>query len=127
MENKYTGEVPLKIGDVQGTLVYDWEAISIMRSTLDDKDLENLVQVDPKKLAIVAAAGFKRHNPELTAEVIIKHSPPIMEVAEAIDRALLFGLHGPENARKILEPLDKMKDDLEAQQEPKKKPPKKTK
>lgn len=108
MENKYTGEIPLKIGNIQGTLVYDWAAISVIKTTCTDKELENLAQMDPAKIAICLAAGFKKHNQEITAEVIMESSPPILEATEAMDRALLFAFHGKEAAAEMLETLDKI-------------------
>lgn len=129
MENKYTGEVPLKIGEHNGVLVYDWAAVSFVKTNLTPEELDNLAQVSPEKLALVAAAGFKKKSPEITVDVIMEASPSIMEVATAIDRALLFAFHGPENARQILEPIDKMNEDLAKGEEKKtpKKTPKKTK
>lgn len=110
MQNKYTGEVPLKIGDKEGILVFDWEALALARSNLSDKDFENIAQMAPDKLAILAAAGFRKHNPEMDVDFIMKSSPAIMIVANALDRALLFAYHGPETAKQILEPLDKAVD-----------------
>lgn len=107
MENKYTGEVPLNIGDKKGVLVYDWNALALVRSNLTQQEMDNLAQLHPEKLALLTAAGFKKKNPEITAEVIMEISPPIMELANAVDRALLFAYHGPEAARQILEPMDK--------------------
>ncbi len=112
MENKYTGEIPLKIGDHAGVLVYDWAALAVVKSTLSPQEMENLAQLAPDKLAALAAAGFKKKNPEITVEVIMQASPAIMDVATAVDRALLFAYHGPENARKILEPLDAIADQM---------------
>lgn len=107
MENKYTGEVPCKIGDKNGVLVFDYAALAIVRSQITQEELSNLAQLAPDKLAIMAAAGFKKKNPDITADYIMEQSPPIMELATAIDRALLSAYHGPERARQILEPIDK--------------------
>jgi hypothetical protein len=129
MENKYTGEVPLKIGDQDGILVFDWAALAAVKSQISQAEMDNLAQLAPDKLAIMAACGFKKKSPHLTLEVIMAASPPIMEVATAIDRALLFAYHGPEAARQILEPIDKAVDDFEKStaKESKKKSPAKTK
>ena len=107
MENKYTGEVPFKVGEKDGTLVYDYNALAVVKSQITQAELDNLAQLAPDKLAIMAAAGFQKKSPDITAEYIMDKSPPIMALATAIDRALLFAYHGPENARKILEPIDK--------------------
>lgn len=107
MENKYTGEVPLKVGDKDGILVYDWAALAVIKSNTTQAEIGNLAQMHPEKLALVMAAGFKKKNPDITVEYIMANSPPIMDAAQAVDRALLFAYHGPEEARKILEPLDK--------------------
>lgn len=129
MENKYTGEVPLKIGDHQGILVFDWAALAAVKSQITQAEMDNLAQLAPDKLAIMAACGFKKKSPEITLEIIMAASPAIMEVATAIDRALLFAYHGPEEARKILEPIDKAVDEFMAstEKESKKKPPEKMK
>ena len=107
MENKYTGEVPFKVGEKQGTLVFDYNALAIVKSQITQEELDNLAQLAPDKLAIMAAAGFKKLSPDITAEYIMDNSPPIMLLATAIDRALLFAYHGPEAARQILEPIDR--------------------
>lgn len=113
-ENPYTGKVPLKIGDQDGILFFDWDAITIVKTTISDDELTNLAQISPDKLAILAAAGFQKHCPDITADIVKAACPPIMEVATAVDRALLIAYHGPENARTILEPLDKMNADMDA-------------
>lgn len=114
MENKYTGEVPLKIGDKQGILVFDYAALGAVRSQISQAEMDNLAQMPPDKLAIMAACGFKKKSPDITLEYIMEQSPPIMALATAIDRALLFAYHGPEDARKILEPIDNAVAEYEA-------------
>lgn len=113
MENKYTGEVPFTVGKYNGTLVYDYAALAIIRSQITQDELDNLAQLSPDKLAIMAAAGFQKLSPEITQEIIMSVSPPIMLMATAIDRALLFAYHGPEQARAILEPIDKAVEEAE--------------
>ena len=129
MENKYTGEVPLKIGDQEGILVFDWAALAAVKSQITQAEMDNLAQLAPDKLAIMAACGFKKKSPAITLEVIMAASPPIMEVATAIDRALLFAYHGPEAARQILEPIDNAVNDFakSTAKESKKKSPAKMK
>lgn len=113
MDNKYTGEIDFTVGGVAGILVYDWAALGVVRSTITQEEWNNLAQLHPEKLAAVAAAGFKKKSPHITAAFIIENSPPIMEMANAVDRALLFAYHGPETARKILEPVDQLNKELE--------------
>lgn len=123
MENKYTGEVPLKVGDKQGILVFDYAALALVRSQISQNEMDNLAQLSPDKLAIMAACGFKKKSPDITADFIMEQSPPIMTLATAIDRALLFAYHGPEEARKILEPIDEAVAEYQAKEaESKKKP-----
>lgn len=113
MENKYTGEVPFKVGDKNGILVFDYAALAVIKSAIKPQEMDNLVQLSPEKLAIMAEAGFKKKSPDITASYIMEISPPVMQLAVAIDRALLFAYHGPENARKILEPLDNAAEEME--------------
>lgn len=129
MENKYTGEVPFKVGEIDGVLVYDYNALAIVKSQISQEELDNLAQLAPDKLAIMAAAGFLKKTPAITADIIMEASPPLMALATAVDRALLFAYHGPEQARKILEPIDKEVAKIEAaeRKEATKKNQKKTK
>ena len=124
MENKYTGEVPYSVGDKKGVMVIDYAALAAIKSKVTQADLENLVQMSPEKLAHMAACAFKKLSPEITYEYIMEQSPPIMQLAEAVDRAMLFSFHGPENARKILEPIDNAVDEFQ-ETNTKKKPQKK--
>jgi len=113
MENKYTGEVPFTVGEMNGVLIFDYTAMAAVKSAISAAEMENLAQLSPDKLAIMAEAGFKKKSPEITAAHVMKASPPIMALANAIDRALLFAFHGPEGAREILEPLDKAAEQIE--------------
>lgn len=116
MENKYTGEVPFRVGNMDGILVFDYAALAVVKSSITQDELDNLAQLMPDKMALVAAAGFKKKSPNITAETIMEHSPPIMALATAIDRALLFAYHGPDQARKILEPIDNAVAEIEAKE-----------
>jgi hypothetical protein len=124
MDNKYTGEVECQIGEQKGILLFDWAAMSVVQSVLTQQDLDNLVTVPADKLAECLAAGFKAKSPDITKEVIMEASPPIMYVCERFDRAMLYALHGPEDARKILEVADRLNEEAEAALK-KNKPPKK--
>jgi len=93
--NKYTGDVELEIAGQIKTMRFDWRAISDARSVLDtDITKTDFRLLELPVLSHVAAAGLKRHHPELTADVIMELSPPVYLLCYAIDVALAFAYMG---------------------------------
>lgn len=131
MTNKYTGEVPLKIGAEQGTLVYNWGALGTVESEFTKEELQNMQNLHPDKIARLAEIGFSEHNPEITAKSFktAKPSPALFEVAKACDQALLYAYHGDEQATAILKRIEEAEQAVQGTQEPapKKNPKKKPK
>lgn len=98
MVNKYNGEVPVNIGGKAYTLVYDWNAVALIQSEYGKEAITAmLAQVQPDKMAKILLAGLNRHHPDITAEDIIKASPPILPTVEAIDTALQYAYFGPDD------------------------------
>lgn len=112
--NKHKGCVPLKIGSVDGVLVYDWTALSTLKASYTDEQLQNLPKLPVDAIIGILLAGFQKHSPEITQAEIIEASPPLMEVYTAIDSALLYAYHGPETAEQILESIKEIQKNIEA-------------
>ncbi len=128
-ENKYTGEVPLTVGDKTGTLVYNWDALGAVEAKFDKDKLENLNLLKTSELAEIAEIGFSELSPEMTAETFktAKPSPAKYDVAIAIDRALLYAYHGPEQATAILKRIEEAEAQFDEVDKAKKKAKKSTK
>lgn len=125
--NKHKGCVPLKIGSVESTLVYDWTALSTLKAQFTDEQLQNLPKLPLQDIMGILLAGLALHNPELTQDDIQAASPAIMDVYKAIDTALLYAYHGPETADQILASINEIQKNMEAglpKAPPKKKPTK---
>lgn len=114
-ENGYTGEVPLRISDdLEGILLFDWAALGAMNERFARSDEKgsakpiipaNLMDMNPMDLAVLAEIGFMAKSPHITRDAIIKASPTVLDVAQAVDKALLIAYHGPERARAIHEQM----------------------
>lgn len=105
MTNKYTGEVSIKLDGRDYVLVYDWTAISAMHSKFSD-DLEgglmNIAKIHcPFKLAEIMAIGLALKHPEMTAEKIVKLSPPFVMLKKPIDAAIAVAYFGADLMKKI--------------------------
>lgn len=124
MTNKYTGEIPLKIGEKNGILVFDWRALAAIKSKFSHEQLGLLTEQSPAVLAEMLVMGFQKHSKDITFDDVMDASPAIAEMVAAIDTALLFAYQGPETARKVLEKAEEIQEILD---EDSKKKPKKTK
>lgn len=115
MTNKYTGEVPLKVGEKQGTLVYNWGAIGTVEAEFTKEQLENLPNLKPDQLARIAEIGFSEKSPEIKADDFnnAKPAPAVFVVAKAIDQALLYAYHGDDQATAILKRIEKAEKEIE--------------
>lgn len=90
--NKITGECPVMIDGSRYILRFDWEALAAVESQHGAHP--NLFS--PEIVASVAAAGFKRNHPEMTAERIIELSPPLVPLATEVQMALTWAYFGAE-------------------------------
>jgi len=99
MDNKFTGVVPLEFGGKEYKIVFDWEALALLKSEFSQEEQSKLfTQQNPHVLAKVLVFGLKRHHPEVTAEQILKASPPFLKVVSALDRALRWAYFGIDEA-----------------------------
>lgn len=113
-KNKHKGCVPLKIGGVETTLVYDWTAISTLKADFTDEQLQNLPKLDlVTQIIPILLAGLAVHNPEITADQIKAANVPVFDAYKAIDEALLYAYHGPETADQILASMKEIQKNLE--------------
>lgn len=96
--NKYRGEQILTIGDQELTLVYDWAALSRIRSEMDLAAQERALSGEMGPLSEVVAAGLARYHPEWTAAKVFDASPPLMPTIRAVEAALNAAYYGPAGA-----------------------------
>jgi hypothetical protein len=101
MDNAFTGDVELALGDQRLTLRYDWKALAALRTRFGKGFMRKLDEVmmdaaeDPEALADLVVAGLRRNHPEVTVEAIMDQSPPVTEVIAAVSQALAFAFYGP--------------------------------
>lgn len=101
MSNPYFGELKVSIGGRDATLTYDWLAISEAQGRYGNEALDGVsAALDPKIIAGLLEIGFKKHNPELSAEEIIRLSPPLVHAVKWISDALMLAFLGPEGLPK---------------------------
>lgn len=98
MSNRYTGEVDFDINGQKRTMLFDWAAVAELKEQHGGPNILKTLMLEPdvKVLSSVAGIAFKRHHPEMTAEVIFDLSPPIQPLLAALDIALAFVYFGPE-------------------------------
>ena len=113
MENKYTGEVTIALGPGIYKLVYDWRAFGALQSEFGENFAAELTSRDPEKLAKMLVIGLYKYHPTVTEEFIFDLSPPIIEVAQAIDKAILYAYWGPQEAQRIMDDAKKVEKALE--------------
>lgn len=99
MDANHTGETTLDLGGRLVTLVFDWRAMSAVRTLLQGGDIfAALAGQDPDLLAALVAIGARRHHPDLTAGAVLEASPPLVRtqavVVKAINRAF-WGAEAP--------------------------------
>lgn len=101
MENKFKGEGTTVIGGEKLTLCFDWSALAAIETECGPKAISDLyVGVRPVLLAKIAAAGLKKHHPEMTVEGILAASPVYMKLRADVDRVLAYALYGEGDAPK---------------------------
>lgn len=83
-----TGEVHLDIAGERLTLVYDWRALSRIRSELGPKAVTIALDGDLDSLSKLIEAGLAKHHPDWTADRVMEASPPMNPTVEAVTEAL---------------------------------------
>lgn len=90
--NKITGEKITVIGGQDYILRYTWKALAEIEEKYGEKP--NLF--NPEVIATVAAAGLRGNHPEMTAEEIMRLSPPLMPLVRDVQTALQWAYFGAE-------------------------------
>ena len=90
--NKITGEKTVVIGGQGYTMRYTWKALAEVEEKYGDKP--NLF--NPEVIACVASAGMRDRHPEMTAEEIMRLSPPLIPFARDVQLALQWAYFGAE-------------------------------
>ena len=108
--NKYTGEVPLDIHGIKYTLVYDWRALSLMKSEFTNEQLAEIVEGrQVKGLAKILQIGLSKKHPDITADELDRLSPPLVPTMEALASALHYSYYGTDTEEKIKKKAEKRK------------------
>ncbi len=99
MTNTHVGEATLTLDGKEYILVYDWDAIARLQSSLgkdfDQKIAQASIDVNLEVIAQTLSIALIKRNP-LTVEEIKALSPPILEVTSALGRALNLAFYGKE-------------------------------
>lgn len=90
--NAITGTVEISLSGQSYTLRFDWDGLAAIEVTHGENP--NLFDVDT--VASIAAIGFRRQHPELTAAKIKELSPPLLPFALLVQQALQWAYFGPE-------------------------------
>ena len=90
-DNPTRGVACVEINGEPLELRFDWDALARLHQLYGEEppDLS-----DPHALAVVAALGFARSHPEWDAARLVDYSPPLIEVSEAVNRALAYAYYG---------------------------------
>lgn len=107
---KHTGDVPVVIDGKNFKLKIDYTALSALEEFCTRKDLESLGDLPIVKIAKILTIALARHHPEITEEFIMAASPPLAEMARAIDHALLYSRYGPQTAEEIIAKMKELED-----------------
>ena len=102
MQNEQRDQVGLEIGGKRRPLVFDWAALGQLRAGIgpefDVKIAKAGYEFNINVLAVALAIGLKRDWPEVTPEIVKAASPAILEVIEALERALHPAFYGSKEA-----------------------------
>jgi hypothetical protein len=110
--NPYKGEVKLDIYGEAFTVVYDWNALAVIKAKYELNIFDELFQkLSPDVLADVLSAGLIKHHPEMTSEAVFTLSPPIIPCIEAINKAISYAFFAleapPKSENKEVAPVKK--------------------
>jgi hypothetical protein len=88
--SKIDGKLKVNIGRVQGTLLFNWQALAEVESEFGETPNFFKSEVTAK----IAEFGFKATNPELTQDRIMELSPPLVPFISAVQSALNSAYYG---------------------------------
>jgi hypothetical protein len=98
---KHTGEVALRVGARDCTVVYDWHALARLQSELGEDALQQLrMGMDLRVLSVFLAAGLAARHPEMTPDAIMADPPALIPAITAAQTALSLVLWGPDGPPK---------------------------
>lgn len=113
--NKHKATVPFKVGEKEGTLHFNMEALAEVSDKFSRKDLEQIGNMNPRDVAWIAEIGFKEFDPDIKADDILKaEGVAFFQLAQAVDNALLYAYHGPETAEMIKKEMEDFQKKVEA-------------
>lgn len=99
MGNAYTGEEHLDLGKKKVTIVFDWRAISELKTRHRNSILKTMLDdPDPEIIASILQVGLMKYHPEITTDEIIAASPAIYPTLASLDAALAHAYFGPRGA-----------------------------
>lgn len=96
MANKYTADVPLRLGERRVTLRYDWAAMARLQTEAPGWAGKLGLGMELGLLAQIVAIGLQKHHPGTTAEDVMAASPALKQTIEAVDRAAVYAVYGPD-------------------------------
>jgi hypothetical protein len=99
MQNPTAGLVQFTLDGKPRTLRYDWNCIAELTDAFPDG--YNLM--DPKQLARILAIGLRHEMPDVTPEVVMGMSPPIISTMEAVGAAINCAYFGEPKAPEVSE------------------------
>ncbi len=108
--SKHTGNVPLQIGTKKLNIKFDYAALSALDENCTRDDLENLNRIPIAKLVKILVIGLAANHPEIDEDWVMAESPPVADLAKAIDHALLFARFGPATAEQIIEKMKELEE-----------------
>jgi hypothetical protein len=99
VDNAYRGTVSFSIDGQPLTMVFDWAALSTVKTELGSEDLGALLGGgDLRVLAKLTAIALALHHPDWTADRIFKASPPVAPLVHKITTAFNYAWVGPGGA-----------------------------
>lgn len=108
--NPYRGEVVLRYAGQSRIVRYSWSALVRLRSELgEDFDMaamRAMASFDMPAVAKLLAIGLEEHWPNVTADDVMRESPPIAPVADAVRRALHYSFNGTLPAEVAAKPTE---------------------
>ena len=90
--NPVTGEKLVNIGGSEYVMKFTWRGLS----EIEQKYGENPNLFDPGIIAHVASIGLRDRYQEMTADMIMDISPPLVPFAKAVQTAIQWAYFGPE-------------------------------
>lgn len=97
MKNAYTGQTSIELGGHSYPLAFTWAALAELRTMygkqFDKEVITAISEFDTSKIADIVSIGI---GGALTSAQIKEISPPLVQVANAINEGLNFAFYGIE-------------------------------